>query len=60
MLEKENASQKKLVADLRKWASSHNLSRIVRFHNDLRSCMRDALAKRDQLDPMHTTLWKAL
>jgi hypothetical protein len=30
--------------EFRKWASVHNLSRIVHFHNDLRGCLRHALA----------------
>jgi hypothetical protein len=33
-----------MMDKLHKWAAIHNLSQIVHFHNDLRACLRQALA----------------
>lgn len=47
------------MEEFRKWASVHNLSRIVHFHNDLRDCLRQVMAAMDATESIDSTIRQA-
>ena len=47
------------ILEFERFARRHDFSRIVRFHNESRSYLRDNIGRADALDPTLGTLWKA-